>query len=385
MRARRRHDVHRDRPGPGPDRPDQAHRPRRRRPRDRRQGGRRPARRALRRRRRSRRLARVPSRPPLSPVRRPAHRAPRGTCVSPISPAASSSPASASSAPSATTRTPRGRTLSTAAPASTTITKFDPDRYTAPLGRRGQGLRRRRVDGRQGRPPQRAGHVVRRRGRQAGRRRRRPRDHRREPRGHRGRLRLRRRRPVADDRQLAVLDDKGPNRVAPTFIANGLVDCTSGMIAIETGAIGHNICVVTACSTGTNCVGEAAEIIRRGDVHTIITGSTRDAAARGRACRLRQHARPRSPRDGRAASPTCRGRSTATRDGFVLGEGAGGLILEDLEYAKARGAHIYAEVVATARRPTAGTWSSRSSAAPARRAPCRRRSSGAACRPTRST
>ena len=57
-----------------------------------------------------------------------------------------------------------------------------------------------------------------------------------------------------------VLTEKGPNRVAPTFIANGLVDSTSGMIAIETGAIGHNICVVTACSTGTNCVGEGAEL-----------------------------------------------------------------------------------------------------------------------------
>src|SRR3954462_5525326 len=71
-----------------------------------------------------------------------------------------------------------------------------------------------------------------------------------------------------------VLRDKGPNRVAPTFFANGLDDSASGMIAIETGAIGHNICIVTACSTGTNCVGEAAEIIRRGDVHTVISGST---------------------------------------------------------------------------------------------------------------
>ena len=71
-----------------------------------------------------------------------------------------------------------------------------------------------------------------------------------------------------------VLDEKGPGRVAPTFIANGLVDSTSGMIAIETGAIGHNMCVVTACSTGTNCVGEGAELIRRGDVHTVIAGSS---------------------------------------------------------------------------------------------------------------
>ena len=71
-----------------------------------------------------------------------------------------------------------------------------------------------------------------------------------------------------------VLKEKGHNRVAPTFIANGLVDSTSGMIAIETGAIGTNMCIVTACSTGTNCVGEGAELIRRGDVHTVIAGSS---------------------------------------------------------------------------------------------------------------
>ena len=142
-----------------------------------------------------------------------------------------------------------------------------------------------------------------------------------------------------------VLDQKGPNRVAPTFIANGLVDSTSGMIAIETGAIGHNICVVTACSTGTNCVGEAAEIIRRGDVHTIISGSTRDAAARGRARRVRQHARARARRATGESHTDVSRPFDRSRDGFVLGEGAGSLILEDLEYAKARGAHIYAEVV----------------------------------------
>ena len=71
-----------------------------------------------------------------------------------------------------------------------------------------------------------------------------------------------------------VLQDQGPGRVAPTFIANALTDSTSGMIAIETGAIGHNMCIVTACSTGTNCVGEGAELIRRGDVHTVIAGSS---------------------------------------------------------------------------------------------------------------
>ena len=71
-----------------------------------------------------------------------------------------------------------------------------------------------------------------------------------------------------------ALDDRGPRTVAPTFIANALVDSTSGMIAIETGAIGHNMCVVTACSTGTHNVGEGAEAIRRGDCVAVITGST---------------------------------------------------------------------------------------------------------------
>src|SRR6476646_4676637 len=71
-----------------------------------------------------------------------------------------------------------------------------------------------------------------------------------------------------------VLTEKGPGRVAPTFIANGLVDSTSGMIAIETGAIGHNICIVSACATGTHNVAEGAEAIRRGDVHTVIAGSS---------------------------------------------------------------------------------------------------------------
>ena len=111
-----------------------------------------------------------------------------------------------------------------------------------------------------------------------------------------------------------VLREKGPARVAPTFIANGLVDSTSGMIAIETGAIGHNICVVTACSTGTNCVGEGAELIRRGDVHTVI-------AARRR-CRCSRWRTPASatcagwaPRDRASRSRTSAGRSTGRATG----------------------------------------------------------------------
>ncbi len=141
-----------------------------------------------------------------------------------------------------------------------------------------------------------------------------------------------------------ILQDKGPRSVAPTFIANGLVDSTSGMIAIETGAIGHNLCIVTACSTGTNCVGEAAELIRRGDVHTVIAGSTEMPLLEVAHAGFGNMRGMGSPRPGEPLSDTSRP-FDRTRDGFVLGEGAGGLILEDLELAMARGARIYAEVV----------------------------------------
>jgi 3-oxoacyl-[acyl-carrier-protein] synthase II len=141
-----------------------------------------------------------------------------------------------------------------------------------------------------------------------------------------------------------VLQEKGPGRVAPTFIANGLVDSTSGMIAIETGAIGTNFCVVTACSTGTNCVGEGAELIRRGDVHTVIAGSSEMPLLEVAHAGFGNMRGLGSPRPGEPLADVSRP-FDRTRDGFVLGEGGGSLILEDLELATARGAHIYAEVV----------------------------------------
>ncbi|HEX9043639.1 MAG TPA: beta-ketoacyl-ACP synthase II [Candidatus Limnocylindrales bacterium] len=141
-----------------------------------------------------------------------------------------------------------------------------------------------------------------------------------------------------------VLREKGPDRVSPTFIANGLVDSTSGMIAIETGAIGLNICVVTACSTGTNSIGEAAEIIRRGDCTAIIAGSTEMPLLEVAHAGFGNMRGLGSPRPGEGIETVSRP-FDRTRDGFVLGEGAGALILEDLELAKARGARIYGEVV----------------------------------------
>jgi 3-oxoacyl-[acyl-carrier-protein] synthase II len=142
----------------------------------------------------------------------------------------------------------------------------------------------------------------------------------------------------------ATLRDRGPNRVPPTFIANALVDSTSGMIAIETGAIGHNICIVSACATGTHNVAEAAEAIRRGDCTAVISGSTEAPLIEVAHAGFENMRGLGLPRPGEPIQTVSRP-FDKTRNGFVLGEGAGALFLEDLELAKARGARIYAEVV----------------------------------------
>ena len=141
-----------------------------------------------------------------------------------------------------------------------------------------------------------------------------------------------------------TLIEKGPDRVAPTFIANALVDSCSGMIAIETGAIGHNVCIVSACATGTHNVAEGAEAIRRGDCIAVISGSTEAPLLEVAHAGFGNMRGLGNPRPGEPISTVSRP-FDLTRDGFVLGEGAASLFLEDLELAKARGAHIYAEVV----------------------------------------
>jgi beta-ketoacyl-acyl-carrier-protein synthase II len=142
----------------------------------------------------------------------------------------------------------------------------------------------------------------------------------------------------------STLEQKGPNRVPPTFIANALVDSASGMIAIETGAIGHNVCIVSACATGTHNVAEGAEAIRRGDCIAVISGSTEAPLLEVAHAGFGNMRGLGNPRPGEPISTVSRP-FDATRDGFVLGEGAAGLFLEDMDLAKARGAHIYAEVV----------------------------------------
>jgi beta-ketoacyl-acyl-carrier-protein synthase II len=141
-----------------------------------------------------------------------------------------------------------------------------------------------------------------------------------------------------------ALHEKGPRSVPPTFIANALVDSASGMIAIETGAIGHNVCIVSACATGTHNVAEGAEAIRRGDCIAVISGSTEAPLLETAHAGFTNMRGMGLPRPGEPLETVSRP-FDKTRDGFVLGEGAGSLFLEDLELAKARGAKIYAEVV----------------------------------------
>jgi len=142
--------------------------------------------------------------------------------------------------------------------------------------------------------------------------------------------------------QAAILADKGPRRVSPFLISHMLPDTATGLVAIQTGARGPNFAVTAACATGGATTGEAAEIIARGDCEVIIAGG---------------YEAPLTPvyyagfnamkALATADDPTKAVRPfDATRNGFILGEGAGVLILEELEHALARGAHIYAEFVA---------------------------------------
>jgi 3-oxoacyl-[acyl-carrier-protein] synthase II len=143
---------------------------------------------------------------------------------------------------------------------------------------------------------------------------------------------------------IETLDNKGTKGVSPFFIANMLPDTASGQIAIELGAKGPNMAIVTACSTGTHNIGEAAEAIRRGDFIAGIAGATETPLYEVGYVGFSNMRGMGTPRDGRPLGDISRP-FDLTRNGFVLGEGAGALLVEDLEHAKARGARIYAEVV----------------------------------------
>src|SRR3954471_2048036 len=139
-----------------------------------------------------------------------------------------------------------------------------------------------------------------------------------------------------------LVHEKGPRRLSPFFIPGRLINLVSGYVSIEQGFKGPNHSVVTACATGAHAIGDAARLIMFGDADVMVAGGTESAV-----CRI-----------GIAGFNACRALSTAyndtptkasrpydkDRDGFVMGEGAGVVVLEEYEHAKARGAKIYGEV-----------------------------------------
>ena len=139
-----------------------------------------------------------------------------------------------------------------------------------------------------------------------------------------------------------VLRDKGPGRVSPFFIPMTIINLASGQVAIRLGAKGPNSCAVTACATGNNCIGDAYRIIQRGEADVMIAGGAEAAItplgvagfASAKALSFRNDA------PEKASRPFDR-----DRDGFVLGEGAGVVVLEDIEHARRRGARVYAEII----------------------------------------
>lgn len=142
--------------------------------------------------------------------------------------------------------------------------------------------------------------------------------------------------------QFRVLCEKGPSRISPFFINMMIVDGAPGIVSILTGARGPNWAAVSACASSGNTIGEAWETIRRGDAKAMIAGgSEKSIAPISMAAFDNMTALSRRNDDPQGA---CRP-FDATRDGFVMGEGSGMLILEELEFAKARGATILAEMV----------------------------------------
>ena len=141
--------------------------------------------------------------------------------------------------------------------------------------------------------------------------------------------------------QMQIFFERGPSRVSPFLVPMMLPDTAAGMVAIHLGLQGPNMAVVTACATGTNAVGEAAEMIRRGQADVVLAGGSEAVivpiAMAGLSVMTALSTRNDEPQ--RASRPF-----DLHRDGFVMGEGSAILVLESEEHARARGAHILAEV-----------------------------------------
>ncbi|TNC97064.1 MAG: 3-oxoacyl-acyl-carrier-protein synthase II [Stygiobacter sp.] len=140
-----------------------------------------------------------------------------------------------------------------------------------------------------------------------------------------------------------VLRESGPRRVSPFFIPSALINLVSGHVSIKYGFKGPNHAVVTACATGAHAIGDASRLIMFGDAEVMVAGGTEAAVSRlgvagFSACKALSTARNDAPET--ASRPWDK-----DRDGFVMGEGAGVVVLEELEHARARGAKIYGEII----------------------------------------
>ena len=140
-----------------------------------------------------------------------------------------------------------------------------------------------------------------------------------------------------------MIKEKGPRRVSPFFIPGALINLISGQVGIKYGFKGPNHSVVTACSTGAHAIGDATRLIKYGNADVMVAGGAEAAIceigiAGFNACKALSTKRADDPKT--ASRPY-----DADRDGFVMGEGAGIVVLEEYEHAKARGAKIYAEVI----------------------------------------